>query len=169
MSVTDRFLRYVAYPTQSSTESGTHPSTAGQIDLAARLAAELSELGLTVTGPDGHGYVYATLPASASGAPAVGLIAHMDTSPDASGENIAARVVKYTGEDIILNSERGIVLSAREYPALSGYLGQSLVVTDGTTLLGADDKAGIAEIMTALERIVGENVPHGKICVAFGS
>lgn len=167
MSVLDRFLSYVAIPTTADPNSGTHPSSVRQLVLARRLADEMREMGLRVFGPNDEGYVYGWLDATVEGARAVGLIAHMDTAPDAPGENIAARVVKYEGGDILLNVDKNIILSPEAYPSLEKYEGKHLVVTDGTTLLGADDKAGVAEIMSALERIVSEGLPHGKICVAF--
>ena len=167
MNLCDRFLSYVAIPTAADPDSGTHPSSARQLVLADRLAEELREMGLRVVGPTEDGYVYGILDATVEGAKSVGFIAHMDTAPDAPGENIAARVVKYEGGEVILNAEKNIVLSPLAYPSLKKYEGKHLVVTDGTTLLGADDKAGVAEIMSALSKIVSEGAPHGKICVAF--
>ena len=118
---------------------------------------------------DDKGYVYGTIPATPGkeNKPVIGLIAHMDTAEDASGDNIQAKIVEYQGGDILLNEEKNILMTEKEYPSLKKYVGQHLIVTDGTTLLGADDKAGIAEIMTMLERIQKEEIPHGKISVAF--
>ena len=167
MRVEERFLKYVSFPTAADAENPVSPSSAGQRELAEYTVGELLAIGLTDARVDGYGYVYATLPANAEGYDSIGLVAHMDTSPDAPGENIAARIVKYEGGDILLNAEKGIVMSEKEYPVLKKYAGQRLIVTDGTTLLGADDKAGIAEILTALEEIVKSNIPHGKIYVAI--
>lgn len=168
MKVEERFLTYVAYPTMSDENSPTCPSTEKQRFLAKALDAELRALGLCDVKTDENGYVTATLPANAEGFPnTVGLIAHMDTSDAAPDAPIKPRTVEYEGGDILLNSDLGIYLTEREYPYLSGYKGQHLIVTDGTTLLGADDKAGIAEIVTALERLITSNIPHGKVRVAF--
>ena len=167
MKVTERFLKYVSYPTGSEEGTGTNPSTPKQLVLSTILSEELSSLGLQCDGVDGKGYVYATLPATVVGGNDIGFIAHVDTAPDAPDSPVRASVVEYNGEDIILNREENILLSEREYPSLARYRGEHLVVTDGKTLLGADDKAGIAEIMTMLERVVSENIPHGKISVAF--
>ena len=164
----ERFLKYVAIPTMSDEESETVPSTKGQLVLAKLLSEELSALGLEDARVDEYGYVYATLPANTDKPTnAIGFIAHMDTASEASGKNIKAKIVKYEGGDILLNEERGIYLSANDYPYIEDYKGYSLIVTDGTTLLGADDKAGIAEIISALAKIIDTGVPHGKICVAF--
>ncbi len=168
MRAYERFLRYVAFPTMSDEASGTTPSTAKQLALANYLCDELFALGLSDAEVDGFGYVYATLPANTEGEHnAIGFIAHMDTSSEAPDENIRARIVNYGGGDILLNGEKGIYMTVADYPYLADFVGQSLIVTDGTTLLGADDKAGIAEIMTALEYIIENGIPHGKISVAF--
>ncbi len=167
MRVEERFLKYVGYHTTSSEQSESTPSTERQLVLANELCRELLALGLSDARVDKYGYVYASLAANAEGYAALGLIAHMDTSDAASGENIKARTVLFDGEDIILNQELGIVMRCADYPGLKKHVGKHLIVTDGTTLLGADDKAGIAEIMTALERIINTGMPHGKICVAF--
>ena len=168
MRAYERFLNYVAYPTMSDETTGTTPSTAKQLVLAKSLCDELISLGLSDAVVDEYGYVYATLPSNVDGEHnSIGFIAHMDTSSEASDENIKARVVEYTGGDILLNEEKGIYMTVADYPYLSSFAGQSLIVTDGTTLLGADDKAGIAEIMTAIEYIIKNNIPHGKISVAF--
>ena len=152
----------------SSEETGTHPSTAKQLVLARELAKELSDLGLDNVEVDEWGYVYAEL-ASNVGTVCnnIGFIAHMDTSSEASDENIKTRLVSYKGGDILLNEEKDIWLKASDYPYVEAHKGQTLIVSDGTTLIGADDKAGIAEIMTALETLIENNIPHGKISVAF--
>ncbi|MEL1135533.1 peptidase T [Desulfitobacterium sp. THU1] len=167
--VIDRFLRYVQIDTQSSEDSQTTPSTSKQLQLAQLLEKELKDLGLTDARIK-EGYVYGTLPAnSVKAIPALGLIAHMDTSPDFSGENVKPKIIEnYDGQDIVLNSELNLILSSQDFPELQDYIGKNLITTDGTTLLGADDKAGIAEIMTALEYLATHlEVEHGKICVAF--
>ena len=168
MRAYERFLKYVSYPTMSNEESGTHPSSAKQLVLAKELALELEALGLVNVELDEWGYVYAELPANTDTVcNNIGFIAHMDTSSEASDENIKPKLVKYEGGDILLNSEKNIWLKVSDYPYVENHKGETLIVTDGTTLLGADDKAGIAEIMTALEILVNEKVPHGKISVAF--
>ena len=168
MRAYERFLRYAAYPTMSSEETGTHPSTAKQLVLARELARELSEMGLDNVEVDEWGYVYAEL-ASNVGTVCnnIGFIAHMDTSSEASDENIKTRLVSYKGGDILLNEEKDIWLRVEDYPYVEEHKGETLIVSDGTTLIGADDKAGIAEIMTALEVLIEKNIPHGKISVAF--
>ena len=168
MRAYERFLKYAAYPTMSSEETGTHPSTAKQLVLARELARELEALGLSNVEVDEWGYVYAELPANVDTVcNDIGFIAHMDTSSEASDENIKTQLVKYEGGDILLNKEKDIWLKVSDYPYVEEHKGQTLIVSDGTTLIGADDKAGIAEIMSALERLINENVPHGKISVAF--
>ena len=168
MRAYERFLKYVSYPTMSNEESGTHPSSAKQLVLAKELAFELEALGLVNVELDEWGYVYAELPANTDTVcNNIGFIAHMDTSNEASDETIKPKLVKYEGGDILLNSEKNIWLKVSDYPYVENHKGETLIVTDGTTLLGADDKAGIAEIMTALEMLVNEKVPHGKISVAF--
>ncbi|NLC95334.1 MAG: peptidase T [Bacilli bacterium] len=168
MKVHERFLNYVKFDTTSDEESFTTPSTPGQIELAKYLVEELKDIGLSNVELDEYGYVYATLPANINKqVPVVGFIAHMDTSPAVSGKNIKPRVIKFEGEDIILNEELDVILSSKDFPSLNNYIGEELIVTDGTTLLGADDKAGIAEIITALEYIIKNNIKHGTIKVAF--
>ena len=168
MKAYERFLNYVAYPTMSDDASETVPSSAKQLVLARDLQKELLTLGLTDAYVDGFGYVYATLPANTDKeVNTIGLIAHMDTSSEASDTDIKASVVAYNGGDILLNENENIVMTVSDYPYLAKYEGQHLIVSDGTTLIGADDKAGIAEIMTALETIIESKIPHGKICVAF--
>ena len=152
----------------SSEETGTHPSTAKQLVLARELVKELTEMGLQNVELDEWGYVYAELPKNTDAeCNSIGFIAHMDTSNEASDENIKTQLVKYEGGDILLNPEKGITLKVSDYPYVEKHKGQTLIVSDGTTLIGADDKAGIAEIMTALEMLIKENKPHGKISVAF--
>ena len=165
-SVVERFLRYVTFDTQSDEESDTCPSTEKQKALAAALVEEMRGMGIADARMDENGYVYGTVP-GAQGAPVIGLIAHMDTSPDCSGKDIKPRTVLYEGGDIVLNEARGIVLSDRDFPKLKRSVGKHLIVTDGTTLLGADDKAGVAEIMAAVETMIEKNVKHGEVRVIF--
>ena len=168
MRAYERFLKYALYPTMSSEETGTHPSSAKQLVLAGALKDELIGLGLVNVELDEWGYVYAELPANTDTVcNNIGFIAHMDTSSEASDENIKPRLVEYGGGDILLNEEKDIWLKVSDYPYVEAHKGQTLIVSDGTTLIGADDKAGIAEIMTALEILITSGVPHGKISVAF--
>ena len=167
MTVYERFLRYVSYPTTSDENNENCPSTENQRVLAKELCRELSELGLSDARVDTNGYVYATIPANCEGMPAIGFIAHMDTASDAPGENIKPKIVDYKGGDILLNEAEGIYLKLSDYPYVADLAGQRLIVTDGTTLLGADDKAGVAEIVTAVEKIVNSDIKHGKICIGF--
>lgn len=169
MKAYERLLQYVTYDTTSYEENSQCPSSEPQRVLAEALAKELRSLGVEDARVDANGYVYGSLAANCeTKAPAIGFIAHMDTSSAASGKNIRPRIVSgYDGSDIVLNEEKGILLSPDEYPELKSYVGQDLVVTDGTTLLGADDKAGIAEIMTLAERLRSNPIPHGKLCFAF--
>ena len=168
MNTYELFLNYVLIPTMSDEESETIPSTKKQLVLANLLKDQLLELGLADARVDEYGYVYATLPANIDKrVDAIGFIAHMDTSSEASDENIKPKIVEYRGGDILMNAERGIYMRESDYPCLKGYVGQHLIITDGTTLLGADDKAGIAEIMSALKKIIDTGAPHGKICVSF--
>jgi tripeptide aminopeptidase len=167
-SVIERFIRYAKIDTQSDHYSESFPSTLKQLDLAKVLLAELKEIGLSDIHLDASGYVYATLPATVTGAPVIGFIAHMDTSPDLSGTNVNPQRVHYQGGDIILNQAKGICLSPKEFPDLLNYIGEDLLTTDGNTLLGADDKAGIAEIMAAVEYLAAHpEIPHGTVKVAF--
>lgn len=167
MTVYERFLKYVSYPTTSNEECEACPSTENQRVLAEELCRELSEIGLTDARVDGHGYVYASIPANCEGMDSIGFIAHMDTASDAPGENIKAKMINYEGGDILLNEEEGIYLKLSDYPYVGDLAGQRLIVTDGTTLLGGDDKAGVAEIVTAAEKIIASDIKHGKICIAF--
>ena len=161
-----RFLRYVTYYTTSDEHTGTSPSTERQKDLGRVLLAELTALGLADGRMDSVGNVIATLPASPGvTAPVVALIAHMDTAPDAPGENVKPRVVRYEGGDLPLSDT--VSLTEALCPGLSAHAGEELIITDGTTLLGADDKAGVAEIMTAVETVLEKGLPHGKLCIAF--
>ena len=167
----ENFLRYVKIDTQSSEESTTIPSTMKQHDLARQLVSELEAMGAAeITYDKEHCYVYATIPASAGceKAPVLGFISHMDTSPAVTDTNVNPRIVEnYDGKDIVLNAAENIVMKVEDFPELLHYMGQDLIVTDGTTLLGADDKAGVAEIMTAAETLLAEGRPHGKVCIAF--
>lgn len=164
--VVERFLRYVSFDTRSDEMSETCPSTSKQRLLGQALVEEMLALGIEDARMDANGYVYGTIPGNPA-MPTIGLIAHMDTSPDASGENVKARIVEYTGEDICLNEEQGIYLRQSDYPGLAKHLGKHLIVTDGTTLLGADDKAGIAEIMTAAEMLQKLCIGHCTVKLAF--
>ena len=165
-SVIDRFLKYVSFDTQSDEFSETCPSSAKQKLLGAALVEEMKEMGISDAFMDAHGYVYGTVPGDPS-LPTIGLIAHMDTSPDASGAGIKAKIVEYTGEDICLNGEKGIFLKASDYPSLKNHVGKHLIVTDGTTLLGADDKAGVAEIMAAAEHLIKNGGKHATLKIGF--
>lgn len=167
MTVYERFLKYVSYPTTSDENNENCPSTEGQRVLANAICQELSDLGLADARVDKNGYVYATIPANSEGMDSIGFIAHMDTASDAPGENIKARMIEYKGGDILLNEEEGIYLTLADYPYVGDLAGQRLIVTDGTTLLGADDKAGVAEIVTAVEKIMNSDIKHGKICIGF--
>lgn len=166
----DRFLKYVSFETTSDEESGVTPSTPGQMVLAKYLKEELENLGLQEVFLDENGYLYATLPANTSKqVPVVGYIAHMDTAPDMSGKNVTPRIVQnYDGGDIVLNAAESIVLSPSQFPELKNHVGEDLIVTDGNTLLGADDKAGIAEIISGVEYLMQHpEIEHGKIRIAF--
>lgn len=172
--LTDRFIRYVKIDTQSDDERTTFPSTAKQFDLADVLYQELLDLGITeVTYDRENCYVYASIPSNlpadqAADVPAIGFIAHMDTSPEITDTDVKPRLVAYEGDDILLNEEKQIVLSPVDYPQMNDYIGKTLIVTDGTTLLGADDKAGVAEIMTAASELMAHpEIPHGTVKIAF--
>lgn len=170
MTVTDRFLEYVKFDTQSDEETNLTPSTPGQMKFARYLKEVVEQMGLEDISLDDNGYLFATLPSNISeDVPVIGFIAHMDTSPDLSGKNVKPRIVKdYDGQDIVLNAEQDIVLSPEQFPELLNYLGQDLIVTDGTTLLGADDKAGIAEILSAVAYLQAHpEIRHGKIRIGF--
>lgn len=166
----DRFLKYVSFVTTSDEKTGLTPSTPGQLIFANFLADELKNIGLVDVSVSEYGYVMATLPSNAAaGVPTIGFIAHMDTSPDMTGKHPKPRIVtQYDGTDIVLNKEENILLSPVDFPELLQYKGQDIIVTNGKTLLGADDKAGIAEIMTALETLAANpSLKHGTIRVAF--
>ena len=169
MNITERFLKYVSFCTTSDDETNMTPSTPGQMEFAQYLAAELKEIGMQEVTLDDNGYVMATLPANVEGKPTIGFIAHMDTAPDASGKNVKAHIVKnYDGTDVVLNAEKNIVFEVAKYPEILDYKGQDIIMTDGTTLLGADDKAGLAEIVTACEYLIQHpEIKHGKIRVGF--
>ncbi len=165
-SVSERFLRYVSFPTTSDEFSETCPSTDSQKALGAALVEEMLAMGIADAHMDQHGYVYGTVPGDPR-LPTIGLIAHMDTSPDASGESIRARVVEYNGGDVLLNAEQGIYLRESEFESLKNHRGKHLIVTDGTTLLGADNKAGIAEILTAAEFLLTTKMNHATLKIGF--
>ena len=170
MTLTERFLKYVTFATTSDDTTGLTPSTPGQMIFANYLVEELKAIGLKDAEVDKNGYVMATLPANSDKVlPTLGFIAHLDTAPDMTGKHVQPRIVeKYNGNDILLNAEDAIVLSTEQFPELKLYVGQDLIVTNGRTLLGADDKAGIAEIMTAMDYLVKHpEIKHGKVRVAF--
>ena len=169
MRAYERFLKYVTIYTTSDEESASHPSTARQFDLAHLLVEQLKELGVADAAVDEKCYVYGTLPATPGyeEKPALGFVSHMDTAPAAPGENVKPQVFEnYDGGDVLF-AGTGEYMTVEKFPELANWKGQTLITADGTTLLGADDKAGIAEIMTAVERIQKENIPHGKLCIAF--
>lgn len=167
MKTTERFLKYITINTQSDEDSGTHPSFTGEFDLAKELVSELKEMGITAE-LDDNCYVMAKIAATSGyeDRPAIGFIAHMDTSPAYSGQNVCAIMHEnYDGGDVVYPC--GKVMKASEYPHLADFKGETLITSDGTTLLGADDKAGVSEIMTAMEALLGEGRDHGRICIAF--
>ena len=170
MALLERFLKYVSIHTTSDENTGLVPSTPQQMEFAKILAEELKDMGMQDVSLDKKGYLMATLPSNIDkDVPTVGFISHLDTSPDMSGKNVKPRIVEnYDGNDIVLNEKESIVLSPKQFPELTMYRGQSLVVTNGLTLLGADDKAGIAEIMTAMDYFIkNPDVKHGKVRIAF--
>ena len=170
MTIVERFLKYVSFDTQSAEDSETTPSTEKQWILARYLKEELEGIGLTEVEIDEHAYVYATLPANTDKPlPTVGFIAHMDTSPDCSGKDVKPRIVKdYDGGDVVLDEAAGIVTSPKKFPELLDHVGEDIIVTDGHTLLGADDKAGIAEIVQAMAYLIAHpEIKHGRIRVGF--
>ena len=166
ISVQDRFLKYVSFDTQSDDNSPSCPSTSKQKKLGAALVEEMLAMGISDAHMDENGYVYGTVPGNPK-LPTIGLIAHMDTSPDASGANIKTKIVEYTGGDILLNEEKDIWMKADDYESLAENVGKHLIVTDGTTLLGADDKAGIAEILTAAEHLLTRRIDHATLKIGF--
>ena len=170
MNITERFLKYVKIDTESDENTGLTPSTAGQWVLLKELEKELHELGLEEISLDENGYLMATLPANTNkNVPVIGFIAHVDTSPDLTGKNVNPRIVeKYDGRDIVLDKESSVVLSSTDFPEILSHLDKDLIVTDGKTLLGTDDKAGIAEIITAIEYLKNHpEIKHGKIRIGF--
>ena len=170
MTVVDRFLKYVTFATQSDEEAGITPSTSGQRVFAEALVKELEALGLEEISLDDNSYLMATLPSNMEDkeVPTIGFISHLDTSPDMSGEGVKPRIVSYAGGDIVLNEAKNIVLSPRMFPEMEQYIGQDLIVTDGTTLLGADDKAGVAAIISAVAYLKEHpEIKHGKIRIGF--
>ncbi|MCD3216832.1 peptidase T [Clostridium botulinum C] len=169
-TVVEKFLRYIKFDTKSSEESSTTPSTRGQIELAKELVKELEKMGLSEVSVDDKAYVMATLPSNMDKSlPTIGFISHMDTSPEISGKDIKPQFIEnYDGKDIVLNQEKNIVLKVKDFPEIKDYIGKNLITTDGTTLLGADDKAGIAEIITAVEYLIeNPQIKHGTIKIAF--
>ena len=166
-SVIDRFLKYVSFDTKSNEDSPTCPSTPGQRVLGAALVEEMLAMGIADAHMDADGYIYGTVPGDPK-LPTIGLIAHMDTAPDASGENVQAKILPFDGEDLCINEEKQLYLRMSEYPELQHHIGKHLIVTDGTTLLGADDKAGVAEIVTAIAYLQAHpEIKHGKVRIAF--
>ena len=166
MNVLNRFLNYVTYDTQSDEASATCPSTDKQKVLGAALVEEMKAIGIADAFMDDNGYVYGTVPGDPS-LPTIGLIAHMDTAPQAPGANVKPRVVEFTGEDVCLNEEKGMYLRAADYPYLNNCIGKHLVVTDGNTLLGADNKAGVAEIMACAEYLIQNKPRHATLKIGF--
>lgn len=168
MNVIERFLNYVSYDTQSDPDSDTTPSSAKQLKLAQALVEEMKSMGIQDAHVDACGIVYGSIPATIEGVKPMGFIAHMDTSPDMSGADIKPRIIEeYDGGVIVLNEEKNITMSPEEFDSLKDKKGKKLIVTDGTTLLGADDKAGIAEILTMAEELINSELPHGEIKLAF--
>ena len=165
-TVTERFLKYVSFDTMSDEFSETCPSSEKQKALGAYLVEEMKAMGINDAHMDEHGYVYGTVPGDPK-LPTIGLIAHMDTAPDCSGADIKAKIVEYHGGDVCLNEEKGIFLREKDYPSLQHHHGKHLIVTDGTTLLGADDKAGIAEILTAAEILMRRRMTHATLRIGF--
>jgi tripeptide aminopeptidase len=167
--ILERFLRYIAIETTSDPESHSQPSTSKQLELSRLLVKELQEMGVRDAALDEHGYVMATIPANTPNVPVIGFIAHVDSAPDAPGRVTNPQIIEnYDGKDIVINSEKGMIMKIEEFPELPDYKGQTIITTDGTTLLGADDKAGIAEIMTAVDYIMSNpGFPHGEIKIGF--
>ena len=164
--VIERFLRYVSFDTKSNEESETCPSTPGQKVLGAALVEEMLAMGISDAHMDENGYIYGTVPGDPR-LPTIGLIAHMDTAPDASGENVQAKILPFNGEDLCINEEKQLYLRQSEYPELAHHIGKHLIVTDGTTLLGADDKAGVAEIMSVAEFLLKTKMNHATLKIGF--
>lgn len=169
-TVLSRFLKYVSFDTQSVRESETAPSSAKQLKLAEALVGELKALGVADAHIGKGGVVYASIPATpgCEDCPPIGFIAHMDTSPDAPGENVKPQIIRFTGEDVVLNREKGIVFSVEQFPEIRKYAGEEIIFTDGTTLLGADDKAGVAAVMSMAAHVAAHpEMPHAKLCIGF--
>lgn len=169
-TVVDKFIKYIQYDTESDTQTGLTPSTPGQMVLAQELVKELEEMGMSNVSLDENGYVMAVLPSNIEKeVSVVGFVAHMDTSPDFTGKHVKPQFIEnYDGGDIVLNKEQNIIMKVADFPDLKMYEGQTLITTDGTTLLGADDKAGIAEIMTAVEYLINHpEIKHGSIHIGF--
>ena len=169
MKAYERLLKYITVWTTSDENSTTVPTTKRQLDLGNLLVEEMKVMGLSDVSMDEYGYVYGYLPATEGmeDVAPLGLIAHLDTAPDFNGQNVKPQIIQdYNGEDVVLGTS-GRVLAVKDFPRLKGYKGRTLITTDGTSLLGADDKAGIAEILTAAEDLMREKTPHGKICIAF--
>jgi tripeptide aminopeptidase len=169
-AVVDKFIKYVQFDTESDTQTGLTPSTPGQMVLAQELIKELEEMGMSQVSLDENGYVMAVLPSNIDKeVPTVGFVSHMDTSPDFTGKHVKPQFVEnYDGEDIVLNKEQNIIMKVADFPDLKMYKGQTLITTDGTTLLGADDKAGVAEIMTAVEYLLNHpEIKHGPVHIGF--
>jgi tripeptide aminopeptidase len=168
--VVDRFLKYVRVNSQSDENSISCPSTSGQMELAKLIASDMNDIGFEEISLDDNGYLMGTIPSNSNkNIPVIGFIAHLDTSPDMSGSNVMPEIIEnYDGRELILNPEKKVILTPLDFPELLNYKGQTIITTDGTTLLGADDKAGIAEIMTSMEFIMRHpEIKHGKIRVAF--
>jgi tripeptide aminopeptidase len=165
----ERFIRYVKINSQSDENSDTCPSTSGQSVFGQTLFTEMKKIGLQDVIIDDNGYIMATLPANTTkNIPVIGFVAHLDTSPDFTSENVNPQLIEYKGGDILLNKENAIILSSNDFPILNNFVGQTLITTDGTTLLGADDKAGVAEIMTAMEFLLqNSEIEHGTVRICF--
>ncbi|MBQ1372563.1 MAG: peptidase T [Oscillospiraceae bacterium] len=166
MNVTERFLKYVAFDTQSNEDSESCPSTPNQKLLGAELVKEMQAIGIADARMDADGYVYGSVPGTVEG-PVIGLIAHMDTAPDCSGANVKPRIVSYQGGDLVINEAQNLVMRPADFPSLERNVGKHLIVTDGTTLLGADDKAGVAEILTAVEELLAEGGARLPLRIGF--
>jgi peptidase T len=170
MNPTDLFLKYVTSDTQSNESSDAMPSTEGQMIFAMEIAKQLQEIGMQDVSLDDNGYIMGSIPANTDdeNIPAIGFIAHLDTSPDMSGRDVKPHIIDYQGGDIVLNEEEQIIMSPEMFPEMNDYIGQKLIVSDGTTLLGADDKAGIAAIVSAMKHLIDhDEIKHGKIRIAF--
>ncbi len=168
MSLLDKFLDVVSFDTKSDDEANTVPTTPGQLVLGNHLVEVLKNMGVADAKMDDHGYVYGSIPANCSRKKAIGFLAHMDTSPEISGKDVKPRIIpNYDGKDIVLNEELGIVTAVKDFPNIASHKGKTLIVTDGTTLLGCDDKGGIAIILQAAEELINGDIPHGEVKIAF--